>query len=78
MSVLSPSLSSSPTHLLHTVAFQQGNRIPPDQVGRYRDRKKMLDQQIQTSAENIRRACTVSNASDVDTVDIGEEGGEAE
>ncbi|XP_064396958.1 signal transducer and activator of transcription 5B-like [Halichondria panicea] len=39
-------------------AFQQGNRIPPDQIGRYRQRKAQLDQVLRAGSEEIRRVCT--------------------
>lgn len=38
-------------------AFQQGNRIPPDQVGKYRQRKQMLDQALKQDAEEMKRSC---------------------
>ncbi len=50
--------------MLHcTDAFQQGNRIPPEQVGKYRQRKQMLDQALKQDAEDMKKLCEVSDGS---------------
>ena len=40
-------------------ALQQGNRIPADQVPKYKERKQFLDQIVTKDAEEIKRTCLV-------------------
>ena len=40
-------------------ALQQGNRIPADHVGKYRERKKFLDQVLKQDIEEMRKMCEV-------------------
>lgn len=38
-------------------ALRQGNRIPPDQVSKYRERKQLLDQILAKDAEEMKKTC---------------------
>jgi len=40
-------------------ALRAGNRIPPDQVGKFKERKQILDQIVAKDAEQMKRTCIV-------------------
>ena len=48
-----------PLHLL--AALRQGDRIPIDQVGKFRERKQLLDKILAKDTEEMRNTCTVSH-----------------
>ena len=50
---------SAPILFFLAAALQQGNRIPPDQVPKYKERKQFLDQIVTKDAEEIKRTCLV-------------------
>lgn len=43
----------------HPAALRAGNRIPPDQVGKFKERKQILDQIVAKDAEQMKRTCIV-------------------
>ena len=53
-------LTNVPLPLHLTAALRQGNRIPIDQVGKFRERKQLLDKILAKDAEEMRNTCSVS------------------
>jgi len=47
----------------HPAALRAGNRIPPDQVGKFKERKQILDQVVAKDAEQMKRTCIVRTCS---------------
>ena len=43
-----------------SAVLQQGNRIPPDQVAKCKERKQLLDQICNRDADAMKRTCVVS------------------